>query len=103
MRALVVYESMFGNTRAVAEAIAEGLMESCPTTVSVVGAVKREDVEWATLLVVGGPTHTWGMSRPQTRSAAAMRTREAGATLTLEPGATGIGLREWLETVPVSH
>jgi hypothetical protein len=102
MRALVVYESMFGNTRAIAEAIAAGLGEIGPVTVSAVGTVKTEDVEGATLLVVGGPTHTRGMSRPQSRSAAAMRTKGAGATLTLEPGATGTGLREWLESVPVS-
>ena len=31
--ALVVVESMFGNTRAVADAVAAGLSESVPTTV----------------------------------------------------------------------
>jgi hypothetical protein len=103
MRPLVVYESMFGNTRAVAEAIGSGLSASCEVVVCAVGALKPGDLEGVTLLVVGGPTHAWGLSRPKTRAAAASQAQESGSTMTLEPGATGIGLREWLGTVPVHH
>ena len=34
MRALVVYESMYGNTHLVAEAIARGLRSACPVQVA---------------------------------------------------------------------
>jgi hypothetical protein len=41
------------------------------------------------LLVVGGPTHAVGMSRPRTRSDATM---QAGR----DPASAGIGIREWI-------
>jgi len=49
------------------------------------------------LLVVGGPTHVHGMSRPKTRSAAADAAAKAESDLTMEPGADGPGLREWFD------
>jgi flavorubredoxin len=85
-RALVVVESMFGNTRAVADAVAAGLGESVPTAVVDVAAAPASIT--AELLVVGGPTHAFGMSRPSTRQAAV--TQGAGA----EHSTTGI--REWI-------
>ncbi len=85
-QALVVVESMFGNTRAVADAVAAGLSESVPTTVVDVTAAPATVT--AELLVVGGPTHAFGMSRPATRDAAV--TQGAGD----EHSATGI--REWI-------
>lgn len=94
MNALVVYESMYGNTRRIAQAVARGL----GGTAVHVAAVDPHAVTAADLLVVGGPTHTLGMSRPQTREAA----RKAAAddpALRLEPDATGLGLREWLTTL----
>ncbi|OLT20442.1 hypothetical protein BJF81_16015 [Ornithinimicrobium sp. CNJ-824] len=85
MATLVVYESAFGNTRTVAEAVAAGLGDGTEV-LDVASAPPLADVV-ADLLVVGGPTHAFGMSRPQTREDAASR----GGT----PPATGI--REWLE------
>jgi hypothetical protein len=70
MRALVVYESMFGNTKRVAEAIGRGLAARLPVDVIEVGEAPetiRDDVE---LVVVGGPTHEFGLSSPKTRRAA---------------------------------
>jgi hypothetical protein len=93
MRALLVYESMFGNNRAIAEAVAEGLAPEVTVEVLEVGhapAALPEDVE---LLIVGGPNHAFGMSRPSTREQAA---QETDAPLV----STGIGLREWLEALP---
>src|SRR5262249_1708788 len=70
MRAVVVYESMFGNTRTVAEAIAAGLSSSSvPTTVVSVFSKEDVDLHGVDLLVVGAPTHVHGM--PSTRSRAA--------------------------------
>lgn len=91
MTKLVVYESAFGNTRTVAEAVAAGLGDGTEV-VDVASAPPLTQIV-ADLLVVGGPTHAFGMSRPQTREDAASR----GGT----PPATGI--REWLEAAgPVS-
>lgn len=91
-RALVVYESVLGNTQAVAQAIAEGLGESRPVTVSEVAQAPDTIPPDVGLLVVGGPTHAFGMSRPETRAEAE---KEAPAKVV----STGRGIREWLETL----
>ena len=61
MNTLVVYESMWGNTRAVAEAVAERLGDDV-TLVEVTDAPERLPAD-LDLLVVGGPTHAFSMSR----------------------------------------
>jgi hypothetical protein len=61
MNALVVYETLWGNTAQVARAIAEGLGEDARAVT--VKEAARESVDVADLLVVGGPTHAKGMSR----------------------------------------
>lgn len=88
MRALIVYESMFGNTELIARAIADGL---APITRAEVVNVDDAPagLDGVDLLVVGGPTHVHGMSRPTTRQSAA------------EQAADGVrsqqrGVREWL-------
>jgi hypothetical protein len=95
MRAVVVYESMFGNTRAIAEAIAAGLRPGTDVTVVSVARAKRELVEEADLVVVGGPTHVHGMSQKRTRASAAHEARQPGSSLVLDADAEGTGLREW--------
>jgi hypothetical protein len=94
--ALVVYESFFGNTRSIAEAVAEGLrLEGCrPTVQEVSGAVPPADVARAELLVVGGPTHAFGLSRESTRADAE---RQGGCV-----HRPGPGLRDWLGRLPRS-
>jgi hypothetical protein len=101
MRAVIVYESMYGNTRVIAEAIAAGL---APAEVSVVPVAQASaDVVAGTdLLVVGGPTHMFGMSRPKSREAADEATRKPGSELHMEPGAVGPGLREWFSSLGAS-
>jgi hypothetical protein len=91
-RALVVYESMFGNTERVARAVAEGLAEHIHVDLARAGAglTIPDDVD---LVVVGGPTHAFGLTRPSTRVSAGKQ----GAG---ESAASGTGLREWLETLP---
>ncbi|MGW7456367.1 flavodoxin family protein [Streptomyces sp. NPDC054797] len=64
MRVVIVYESLFGNTRQVAEAIGTGVREARPDAdVDCVRVDKadRERVGSADLLIVGGPTHMRGM------------------------------------------
>lgn len=90
MRALVVYESMFGNTKAVAAAIAAGLSSHASVDHVEVGAAPRQPDVRLDLLVVGGPTHAFGMSRPGTRADAATK-RDAALV------SPGIGVREWID------
>ncbi len=98
MRALVVYESMYGTTPRVADAVAAGLADGgVDATVEVVTSVDDEAVVTADLLVVGGPTHVHGMSRESTRHAAAEAAEQPDSGLTLEPDAEGPGLREWFD------
>lgn len=97
MNALIVYESMYGNTRAIAEAIAEGL-----------GGAKvqstREGADGsADLLIVGGPTHMHGLTTSGSRRMAAQAVTEDGHG-ELEPDATDApGLRQWLRDLPEAH
>ena len=102
MRALVVYESMFGNTRRVAEQIAHGMGPDVEVTVSSVQEVFASPLSGFDLVVVGGPTHVHGLSRQTSRTAAADKA-DKDPDLAFEPDADGPGLREWLDTVgPVS-
>ena len=90
MQALVVFESMFGNTAAIARAVGSGLATKLETQIHEVDAAPRVLGESTELLIVGGPTHAFGMSRVGTRETAA---RQAGDSLVSQ----GIGVREWLD------
>jgi hypothetical protein len=89
MRALVVYESMFGNTQVIANAIADGLAGRMRVDTVEVGVAPASIGDDVGLLVVGGPTHAFGMSRQGTRQDAAKQGKEGLVS-------TGIGIREWL-------
>ena len=93
MAALVVVESMFGNTQQIANAVTEGLSRHLPVEQVEVGTapmIVGDDVE---LLVVGGPTHAFGLTRPGTRQSAAQQAEDGLVS-------TGRGLREWLGMLP---
>ncbi len=92
MRALVVYESMFGNTRAIALAIAEGIGARMPAQAIEVAGAPTTIPDDVSLLVVGGPTHAHGMTKPESRADSAKR---AGDRLVSH----GIGIREWLDGI----
>lgn len=102
MRALVVYESMYGNTHAVATDIAAGLRATHEVTLVPVTRATREMVMTSDLIVVGGPTHLHGMSTVASRRSAAETARKQGSGLTMDPDADGPGLRGWLEQLRVS-
>jgi hypothetical protein len=99
MRSAIVYESMFGNTHLIANAIAEGLRSVGDVSVVPVGQANPALLDGVDLLVVGGPTHAHGMSRPSTRAQAVGLT-EADEGLELDPDATGESLREWFTSLP---
>jgi hypothetical protein len=99
MRAVVVYESMFGDTRQIAEAIGDGLGLEFEATVVAVNQVAAGQLVGTDLLVVGGPTHVRGLSRPKTRAGAVDQAAQPESGIVLEPGAAGPGLREWFSTL----
>jgi hypothetical protein len=88
MHALVIFESIWGNSEQVARAIAAGIGEGTEVIDALrAPATLGEDVD---LLVVGGPTHAFSMSTEATRKAAA------------DQGATQIparGIREWIDAL----
>ncbi len=88
MHALVVYESMFGNTEEVARAVADGLAEQLDVELREVSRAPTPVADPVDLIVVGGPTHAFSLSRQSTRQEAVKQ----GAT----HGQTEIGLRDWL-------
>ena len=92
MRALVVFESMFGNTEVIARAIAEGLAADATVEVVEVGSAPPTIPPGVDLLVVGGPTHAHGLSKPETRADSARRAGDRQIS-------RGTGIREWLETL----
>ena len=99
MKAVVVYESMYGNTHLVADAIATGLRAGDADVVVVVPVEEADRglLSDADLVVVGGPTHVHGMSRESTRKAAVEAARKDGSDLEMDPDAEGPGLRDWFD------
>ncbi|NUK06844.1 flavodoxin family protein [Streptomyces lunaelactis] len=104
MRVVIVFESLFGNTRQVAEAIADGVRESRPD--AEIDCLRVEDanperVGVADLLVVGGPTHMRGMTSGFSRKMglqAEQKESEGDQEKSRpepEEGAEGPGVRDW--------
>jgi flavorubredoxin len=64
-KALVVYDSAYGNTEKVARALATGLeSEGVAVDVIKVGAESFDELNDIDLLCVGGPVHAWNASKP---------------------------------------
>jgi len=107
MKITIVYESMFGNTHEVAEAIGDGVriaqpdadVECVPVAEAVPELIKSTD-----LLVVGGPTHIRGMTSGFSRKMGVSGEEKAEAkgepTHEMEEDAEGPGVREWFDVLP---
>lgn len=95
MKVLVVYESMFGNTERIAHAVAEGMRPHAEVEVLEVDEAPGLPPADVDLVVAGGPTHAFSMSRERTREDAA---RQGGRTR-----AVFTGLREWVDGLPVGR
>lgn len=96
MKALVVYESLYGNTAVIGEAIAASLREhGLEVDARLLSKVSTDETAAFDLLVVGGPTHTHGMSKPNTRRTAADDNDNTFAERTVDPG-----LSPWLDALP---
>jgi len=99
MRALVVFESLYGNTAAVGEVVAGALRSrGFDVAVGSVSNVSTAETDAVDLLIVGGPTHAHGMSRASTRRVGATDQKNAYADPSTEPG-----LREWLAALPLGR
>ena len=92
MKALVVYESMFGNTESVAKAVADELGEHMSVQVCEVSLAPAAIEGLVDLIVVGAPTHAFSLSRPSTRADAVRQ----GASESV----SDFGVREWLDRLP---
>lgn len=95
MTALIVTESLFGNTLAIAQAIGEGIAAvRGQASVQVLHASEAPAALPAEvdLLVVGAPTHTLSLPNVGTRDDAARK----GAVV-----AGQVGVREWIEAVTI--
>jgi hypothetical protein len=90
VKALLVFESMFGNSEAIAQAVADGMSDRLDVTLADASSMPRS---FGVDIVVGGPTHAFGLSRPASRPDAVRQ----GASRT---GAAEVGLREWLDASP---
>jgi hypothetical protein len=101
MRAVIVYESMYGNTHLIADAIARGMGPGNEVTVIPVSTATRKLLHGADLVVAGGPTHAHGISRASTRKAAVEQAGKSAGQLTLDASATadGPGLRDWFTSL----
>lgn len=92
MKALVVYESMFGNTEKIARAVADGVGESVDVQLAEVADAPTDPSPDVAFIVAGGPTHAFSMSRENTRTDAISK----GA----HEGEREFGLREWMAALP---
>ena len=93
MRALVVYESMYGNTQVTAGNIADGLRGDYEVTLVPLAEATAELVAGADLLVAGAPTHMHGLPsrRPGGWPRRRPPRRAAGCGWTRAPAARGCG------------
>ena len=89
MNVLIVVESAFGNTVAIAESVARGLRAG-GATVTVVSSADAATTDGFDLIVVGAPTHNLGLPSTKSRLQATERGGVDAST----------GVREWLAGLP---
>lgn len=94
MKSIVVYESVWGNTAAVAEAIADGL--DCRAYAT--DGVSAAELAAADLIVAGSPV--FGFSLPTEKMRASILRNEIGGP---PPDLSHPSLRSWLDALPPGH
>lgn len=100
MKTVVVYESRFGNTKTVAEAIAGGLDGTGEVLLGTVDDLSPDQVGDARLVIAGGPTHGHGMAGQDAHRTLATN----GSYAKYGPVLPGEGsLRGWLERLPAGQ
>jgi hypothetical protein len=96
MQAIVVYESHWGNTKAVADAIAEGLGPGARAVTTT--QATPELLEVADLIVAGAPV--LGFSLPSDRMVESL---SAQGDAPSPPDISSVPLRTWLSGLPRGH
>ena len=65
MKALIIYDTNFGNTQKIANSLAAGMNEAgYEVDVVYVEDIQLEKITEYNLLAIGGPTHGFGISKP---------------------------------------
>ncbi|MCY7325960.1 MAG: flavodoxin domain-containing protein [Microbacteriaceae bacterium] len=100
MKTVIVYESMFGNTRRIAGAIAEGMGPEASVEVVGVNSERMDAIGDADLVIIGAPTHAHSLSTSSSREEAEEWAADPERNLQLDPQAHGRGVREWLDSQP---
>ena len=93
MKAIVVYESLWGNTAAIARAIAEGIgpeAQALSTAEATAAAIAGAD-----LIVAGAPVHAFSLPTEQSRRNAGGNTGKGPA-----PDLSHPPMRSWLNALP---
>lgn len=96
MTAIVLYESMFGNTRRIAQAIGDGLSDFTDVRVEPASAGPGPAAD---LVVIGAPTHAHTLPQASSREDAAKWAADPEQHLDLDPDASEPGVREWIESL----
>ena len=97
MKALVVYESLWGNTAAIARAIAEGLGPEAKAMST--AEATPQALAGADLIVAGSPLFAFQLPTDKIRETI----RSKAATFPTPPDLSHPPLRTWLETVPAGQ
>ncbi len=94
-RALIVYESLFENTEELAEAIYDSLRTTMLVTMARADHAPPVLPGNLDLLLVGAPTHAFGLSR---RSARVSQSAQGSVVMPVE-----LGMRDWLRQLRSPH
>ena len=94
MKAIVVYESLWGNTAAIARAIAEGLGPEARALST--AAATPDAIAGAELIVAGSPLFAFQLPTDAIRETI----RKKAASFAAAPDLSHPALRTWLETLP---
>ena len=97
MQAIVVYESLWGNTAAVARAIADGLGPEAQAFAT--DEVPIDRVTRADLIVAGSPVFAFDLPSESVRAGIA----HSEADSATPPDLSHPSLRSWLDALPESH
>lgn len=62
VKALIIYDTKFGNTEKVAKTITEALSAKYEVTCKKVSETSISEIQEADLILIGSPTHAWNMS-----------------------------------------
>lgn len=97
MKAVVVYESLWGNTAAIAQAIATGIGPGAVALTT--DAARFETIADADLIVAGAPVLGFSLPTDQMRDSVA----RSEANAPTPPDLSHPSLRSWLESLPRGH